>query len=58
MGSVQLFWTTYMRKVHIAKNSSLVHQKAEIWAFEIQIAPYKPAYLVLVHLEPEHNMRV
>ena len=40
MDFVQLFWTTYMRKVHIPKNGSLVHQTAEIWAFEVQIAPY------------------
>ena len=25
MGLVQLFWTTYMRKIHIPKNGSLVH---------------------------------
>ena len=30
MGFVQLFWTTYMGKVHIPKNGSLVHQTAEI----------------------------
>ena len=40
MDFVQLFWTTYMRKVHISKNGSLVKQTAEIWTFEVQIAPY------------------
>ena len=40
MGFVQLFLTTYMRKVHIFENGSLVHQTAEIWAFEVEIAPY------------------
>ena len=24
----------------LSKNVSLVHQRAEIWAFEVQIAPY------------------
>ena len=40
MDFVQLFWMTYMRKVHIPKNGCLVHQTAGIWAFEVQIAPY------------------
>ena len=41
MGFVQLFWTIYMRTVHIKNNGSSVHQTAEIWAFDIQIAPNK-----------------
>ena len=40
MGFVQLFWTTYLRKVHFTKTGSLVHQTAEIWAFEVQVASY------------------
>ena len=40
MGFVQLFWTTYIRKVHIQNNASSVHQTAEMWAFEVLIAPY------------------
>ena len=48
---IELFWTTYMRKVHIQKNVSLVHQTAEIWGSEIQIhyTKTKPSQLVLVH---------
>ena len=37
---VQLFWMTYVSKVHIPKRGSLVRQTADIWAFEVQIAPY------------------
>ena len=41
-------------------NVSLVHQTAEIWAFEVQIAPHY-AFLFSVgsfNLEPEQNSRV
>ena len=35
------FWSTYMRKVYIwKKDVSLVHQTAEVWASDVQIAPY------------------
>ena len=40
LGFIQLFWMTYLRKVHILKTDMQVHQTAEIWTFEVQISPY------------------
>ena len=41
-----------MRKVHIQKNGSLVHQTAEIWKFNMKfiLLHNKPSYSVLVHV--------
>ena len=34
-GFVLFFWTTYMRKVHILKYDSLVHQMPELLKLEL-----------------------
>ena len=56
----QLFWTTCMRKVHIPKNGSSVHQTTETWAFEVQIAPHQTLLFGVgsFHLEPQPSKRV
>ena len=40
MGFIWLFGTTYLKNVHTQTIGSLVHQTAEIWVFEVQIASY------------------
>ena len=57
MGYVQLFWTSYMRKVHIPKNGSLLNQTAKICFLKFKSLHTKSSYLVFVHIWNQSKIR-